>query len=169
MVLALLAHRDPQWRYSCLLSLFDEVVTQLTQKAPPVPALHAAFLVLGELVTSAPQFTLQRYREVCHIITLYRDHKAPLVRHTVLWLTPTVARLNPAAFTRLALAPVAAAVSAELAIPAHRDAAFLIAGQLAAAVGRGILSVVQPILREIGLSLSAAAAAAAAAAAEAAR
>ena len=99
--LKLVQIRENQMRRQLFKKLFDEAQKGLRPSSSP-DVIHGSLLALREIAihTIKPSAQDGRYKDFCEIIMKFRDHRDPLVRKTVIGMTPTLAELDPDQFFR---------------------------------------------------------------------
>lgn len=117
-------------------------------------SIHGSLLVYRELLANAGMFMQSQYSDVCETVLKYKDHKDPLIRHTVVYILPDLAKYNPVEFTKRYLVDSMTHLVGQLKKEKDRAPVFLSIGKIAVSVRSNMSFYLEPILENVREGLS---------------
>ncbi len=143
----ILAARDSQVRQDWLSRIYEEARRGF--KIGSLESIHGSLLTIKELLLKGGMFMNDRYREVCGLVSHYKNHREPLIRRQIVGLIPILASYAPMEFVSNYLASFMKHLEGELAKEKERNPAFLAVGKVASAVGGAINPYLPSILNYV--------------------
>ncbi|KAI0408502.1 TOR kinase [Xylaria palmicola] len=149
----IIRERDQDLKQSWMFKMYTETLTGL--KINTVESIHAALLVLRELLEQGGMFMQEYYQRACDIVFQHKDDRDPTIRKTVIMLIPDLANYSPADFAATWLHKFMLFLSGMLKKPGERNDAFLAIGNIANSVKSAIAPYLDGVLIYVreGLSL----------------
>ncbi|KAK6836444.1 armadillo-type protein [Apiospora arundinis] len=148
----IIRERDQEMKSGWMYKMYNEMMTGL--KMNTIESVHGSLLVLKELLEQGGMFMQDHYAEACEIVYRHRDHRDPIIRKTVVVLTPDLANYAPSEFSNAYLHKFMVYLSGMLKKDKERNDAFLAIGNIANSVKSAIAPYLDGVLIYVREGLS---------------
>ncbi|KAK7963971.1 FKBP12-rapamycin complex-associated protein [Apiospora saccharicola] len=148
----IIRERDQEMKSGWMYKMYNEMIAGL--KTNTIESVHGSLLVLKELLEQGGMFMQDHYMDACEIVYRHRDHRDPIIRKTVVVLTPDLANYAPSEFSHQYLHKFMVYLSGMLKKDKERNDAFLAIGNIANSVKSAIAPYLDGVLIYVREGLS---------------